>query len=154
MLVATASWRNCAVAKELLQNEVPQSGVPSEYLQTYISRFLLTSYIGLTYNAVPLWLQQVGVPLRVLYSYCIRSSCQSSCRVSSEYLQRYSNLDDNLDVYTSVRLLLHTQSFSSSNVTLFWELAIARLVTEWHTEAYHNKPFSAQFGCKWLSFPT
>ena len=40
-------------------------------------------------------LRKVGVPLRVLFSYCmngIYSCCQSSCSVPSEYPRRYFNL--------------------------------------------------------------
>ena len=36
----------------------------------------------------PLWLLQVGVPFKLLYSYCMHcSSCHSSCRVLAKVLQ-------------------------------------------------------------------
>ena len=39
----------------------------SREFREYTSRFLLTGYLQVSYNAVPMWLiLQVGVPLRVL----------------------------------------------------------------------------------------
>ena len=66
--------------------------------ETYTSRFLLTGYVGLILcNAVPSWLLQVVVPLRVLLGYY---SAATACtvvsepfvRVASEYPQWYCNL--------------------------------------------------------------